>query len=56
MTVRELIERLNEYKPATNVYISVDDTDPIGGADKIMGIGEVKDCSEKVDGIYLLSF
>lgn len=56
MTVRELIERLHEYKPTTNVYISTDDTDPIGGCETINGIGEVKDCGESVDGIYLLGF
>ena len=56
MTALELIERLQEHKPTTEIYISTDDVDPIGGAEKIMGIGEVKDCGEKVDGVYLLSF
>jgi hypothetical protein len=56
MKVCELIERLREYKPATEVYISTDDVDPIGGAEEITGIGEVKDVDEAVDGIYLLSF
>lgn len=55
MTVRELIERLNEYKPATEVFISTDYDDPVGGAEKIMGIGEVKDIDKAVNGIYLLS-
>lgn len=56
MKVCELIERLREYTPATEVYISTDDVDPIGGAEKISGLGEVKDCGEAVDGIYLLGF
>lgn len=56
MTALELIERLQEYKPSTKAHISTDQIDPVGGACKIFGMGEIKNMSEDIDGVYILGF